>query len=70
MIERLQGYCNERGKDLLQLAFAWLLAQPVISSVVAGATSAEQLEKNLAASAWQLSDHELAAIDALLPASA
>lgn len=66
VIEGLERFCSERGKGLLDLAFGWLLAQPVVSSVIAGATGAEQLERNVAASAWQLSDADMATVAALL----
>jgi 1-deoxyxylulose-5-phosphate synthase len=47
---------------MTELAFAWLLAQPEISSVIAGATRPEQVDQNVAAGAWKLS---LADIEAL-----
>ena len=63
----LQDWARTRGHSLLELAVAWLLAQPVVSSVIAGATSPEQVDANIAAgAAWQLSADELAEIDALL----
>jgi len=48
------------GKTVAQIAIRWLLQQKVVSSVVIGATSVQQLEDNLGASAgWTLSDEEV-----------
>jgi aryl-alcohol dehydrogenase-like predicted oxidoreductase len=66
VIESLEKFCAARGKGLLDIAFGWLLAQPVVASVIAGATSAEQLERNVAASTWQLGDDNMKAIAELL----
>ena len=48
------------------LAFAWLLAKPEVSSVIAGATKPEQLEENVKAGDAALSAEDLAAVNALL----
>jgi aryl-alcohol dehydrogenase-like predicted oxidoreductase len=65
LLERLDRFCKERGRSLLELAFGWLAAQPVVSSVIAGATRAEQLELNVKAVDWTLAPQELAEIDRL-----
>ncbi|HLG86537.1 MAG TPA: aldo/keto reductase [Alphaproteobacteria bacterium] len=62
-VERLSGFVAERGHTLLELAFSWLLAQNPVSSVIAGATKPEQVEKNAAAANWKLSAEGLAEID-------
>lgn len=62
---RFETFARERGHTLLELAFAWLAAQPAVASVIAGATSPEQVSANAAAIAWELSAEELAAIDLL-----
>lgn len=64
-IERLIAFAEARGRTMLELAFAWLLAQPLVASVIAGATSPEQVRANAAASDWRLTAEELAEIDAL-----
>ena len=66
VIGRLEAFCAERNKSLLDLAFGWLLAQPVVSSVIAGATGSEQLEHNVAAAQWVLNSDEMAKVAALL----
>lgn len=63
VVERLEAFCAERGHALIELAFNWLLAQPAVSSVIAGVSSAEQLESNVAAVGWRLDVAELAEID-------
>ncbi|SMC22604.1 Predicted oxidoreductase [Andreprevotia lacus DSM 23236] len=59
----LADFAATRGHTLLELAFSWLAAQPVVSSVIAGATRPEQLEQNARAVAWQLDNEALAQID-------
>ncbi len=65
VMERLEQFCAGRNRSLLELAFSWLLAQPAVSSVIAGATRPEQLELNVRASDWELTAEELAEIDQL-----
>ncbi|MFQ5381463.1 MAG: aldo/keto reductase, partial [Dehalococcoidia bacterium] len=62
-VEALQAFATERGHTLLELAFAWLLAEPSVGSVIAGATSPEQVEANVAAGEWHLAPEEKAAAD-------
>jgi aryl-alcohol dehydrogenase-like predicted oxidoreductase len=61
--EALTAFAKERGHTLLELAFSWLLARPAVSSVIAGATSVEQVEANAHAAGWQLSAEDLAEVD-------
>jgi aryl-alcohol dehydrogenase-like predicted oxidoreductase len=63
LVEHLETFCNQRGHSLLELAFSWLLARPVVASVIAGATKPEQLEANAKAAEWVLSKEDLAEID-------
>lgn len=67
-VERLRGWCDKRGIGMTDLAFAWLLAKPAVSSVIAGATKPEQLEQNVKAGATVLSADDLAEVNALLAA--
>jgi aryl-alcohol dehydrogenase-like predicted oxidoreductase len=55
ILERLEAWAQERDHTLLELAFAWLLATPAVASVIAGATSPEQIRANAAAGSWELS---------------
>jgi aryl-alcohol dehydrogenase-like predicted oxidoreductase len=68
-IEGLGAFSRSRGRTLLDLAFGWLLLRPVVASVIAGATRPDQLEQNVAAAAWRLSEDELAAVDRLTGAA-
>jgi aryl-alcohol dehydrogenase-like predicted oxidoreductase len=62
-IEQYERFCTARGVTMLQATFAWLLAQPGLSSVIAGVTSPEQLRQNVAAaSAWSPTPEEIAEI--------
>ena len=63
VLERLEAFCAARGHSLLDLALSWLAAQPVMLSVIAGATRAEQVASNAKAIEWALSAEELAEID-------
>jgi aryl-alcohol dehydrogenase-like predicted oxidoreductase len=65
-IEKLTGWAEERGHTILELAFAWLLGHEVVSSVIAGATSAEQVQTNAAAAAWALSPEEVKEVGGLI----
>lgn len=64
-IEAFQAFADERGVSMLQATFAWLLAQPNLASVIAGATSPEQIEQNAdAATAWHPSAEDVETITA------
>jgi aryl-alcohol dehydrogenase-like predicted oxidoreductase len=65
-VERLRGWCDKRGMSLTELAFAWLLAKPSVSSVIAGATRAEQVEENAKSGAAKLSAEDVREVNALL----
>ncbi|GGR26000.1 aldo/keto reductase [Deinococcus ruber] len=64
-VERLRKFAEQRGHTLLELAFSWLAAQPVVSSVIAGATSPQQIDQNVAAVGWTLDAAELSEIDTI-----
>ncbi|WP_188961353.1 aldo/keto reductase [Deinococcus aquiradiocola] len=64
-VEVLRAYAEERGHTLLELAFSWLAAQDGVSSVIAGATSPEQIDQNVAAVRWTLTPEEVDAVDQL-----
>jgi aryl-alcohol dehydrogenase-like predicted oxidoreductase len=58
-VEKLEAWTVERGHTILELAFAWLLGHPVVSSVIAGATSPEQVRGNAASAEWKLTPDEV-----------
>ena len=65
-VERLQSWVEARGHGLNELAQAWLLAQPQVSSVITGATRLEHLLANVKAVEWTLTAEEVAEVNALL----
>jgi len=65
-IEALAGFAESRGHALLELAFSWLLAHKVVASVIAGATSARQVNDNASAATWELTADDLEEIDTAL----
>jgi aryl-alcohol dehydrogenase-like predicted oxidoreductase len=67
IVARLTEFAEARGHTILELAFSWLLAQPVVPSVIAGATKAEQVAANVKAADWVMTPEELAEIDKIAP---
>jgi aryl-alcohol dehydrogenase-like predicted oxidoreductase len=68
-VEALDAWAAAHGRTLLELAFAWLLARPVVASVIAGATKPEQVVANAAAAEWKLTDADLSEIEAVIAGS-
>ena len=66
LLGKLQSFAGERGHSVAELAFSWLLGNPVVPSVIAGATKPEQVTANAQAAGWQLSDDEMAEIREML----
>jgi aryl-alcohol dehydrogenase-like predicted oxidoreductase len=64
-LEAFERFAEERGVTLLQVAIGGLLAQPAVSSVIAGATKPEQVRANVAAGAWEPTSDDLAALNAI-----
>jgi aryl-alcohol dehydrogenase-like predicted oxidoreductase len=65
IVERLEGFAAERGHSLLELAVGWLAQRPQVASVIAGATRPEQVEANVRAAGWALTDEDMREIDRL-----
>ncbi|WP_068876085.1 MULTISPECIES: aldo/keto reductase [unclassified Phenylobacterium] len=65
-IEALESWARERGHTILELAFAWLLGHEVVSSVIAGATTPEQVQTNAATAAWRLTPEEVDEVSKLV----
>lgn len=61
----LESFARERGHRVGELAIAWLLAKPWVSTVIAGATKVEQITANVNAGQWKLTPEEVTQIDAL-----
>ncbi len=65
-VQGLKPIADEAGLTMAQLALAWVLRLPVVSSAIIGATRPEQVEDNAAASGVKLSEDVLKAIDEVL----
>jgi aryl-alcohol dehydrogenase-like predicted oxidoreductase len=66
-VEALTAFAGERGLSLLEVAIGALAGLPGCASVIAGATTPEQVKANAAASGWQPSPADLAALDTIVP---
>ncbi|MBX3705918.1 MAG: aldo/keto reductase [Pseudomonadales bacterium] len=65
-VAALAAFAAEHGRGLLDLAFCWLLSQPVVTSVIAGATAVEQVRANtVAATDWRLTADDMRQVAAL-----
>lgn len=67
VVENLIAFAERQGVTLLDVAFGALLARPEVSSVIAGATSPEQVKANAAAGAWRPAPEALAELDRIAP---
>ena len=66
-LEALSKFAEQRGHTILELALAWLASQPAVASVIAGATTPEQVQSNVAATlSWQLDGDAMAEVDRIL----
>jgi aryl-alcohol dehydrogenase-like predicted oxidoreductase len=61
-VERLTAYAEARGHTLLELAMSWLASRPLVASIIAGATTPEQVELNARAVDWHLTANDVAEI--------
>ena len=60
-------FAKDRGLTEVQVAFSWLAAQPAVSSVIAGATTVEQVQQNAEAASWVPSEKDLEELDRIFP---
>lgn len=63
VLESLEKFADQRNLTLLTVAIGWLAAQPTVASVIAGATSAEQVIANVSAAFWEPTSNDLVEID-------
>ena len=66
-LEQLEKFAADRGVTILEVAVGWLAARPQVASVIAGATTPEQVRANAAAASWVPTAEDLAAIDVIVP---
>jgi aryl-alcohol dehydrogenase-like predicted oxidoreductase len=69
-IEQLTKWAEQRDHTMGELAHAWLLAHPQVSSVISGATRLEQVQQNARAAEWALSPEELEQVNEVLSGGA
>ncbi len=70
-LDAYRDFCDRRGVTMLEATFGWLLSRPAVASVIAGATSPEQVGLNAAAgSAWKPTAEDAHALDVLFPVAA
>jgi aryl-alcohol dehydrogenase-like predicted oxidoreductase len=62
----LEDFAAERGRQVSELAIAWLVAKPVVGSVIAGVSSPSQLAVNVSAGGWILTPEEVATVDDII----
>jgi aryl-alcohol dehydrogenase-like predicted oxidoreductase len=62
IIGELEDFASSRGHTLLEAAFSWLIAQPFLTSVIAGATKPEQIDANVKAAGWVMTPDEVKAV--------
>lgn len=65
-IERLLAFAESKKHTLLELAMSWLLRYSVVASVIAGATSPDQVKANAASASWRLTPDDIEAVDQIL----
>ena len=62
-VRKLEQICDKYGHTLTDLAFGWLIEQPHVASVIAGATKPKQVEQNVKAGTYRLGKNELVEVD-------
>jgi aryl-alcohol dehydrogenase-like predicted oxidoreductase len=65
VVETVRAIADDRGVSMAQVALAWLVDRPAVTSVILGARTTSQLDDNLAAAGLHLSDEETARLDAV-----
>jgi aryl-alcohol dehydrogenase-like predicted oxidoreductase len=66
-IEAVRAFAGERGINMATVAIGWLAAQPAVSSVIAGATTIEQVQTNAIAGNWHPTRRDLTVLDEICP---
>lgn len=67
-LAKLEAFAAERGHKVSELAIAWLLAHPWLSTVIAGERTQQQISANVAAAGWKLTAAEVAEVSAITSA--
>jgi aryl-alcohol dehydrogenase-like predicted oxidoreductase len=64
VVDALDAAAKETGKTVAQVALNWLLQRPTVANIIMGARNEEQLRQNLGAVGWNLTDAQIAKLDA------
>ena len=64
-LAKYETFAREHGHSMGELAIAWLLSKPYISTIIAGAKKKEQVTGNIATAEWKLTPEEIAEVDAI-----
>ena len=63
IVDNLNKFAQKTGHSILELAFGWMASRPTTASIIAGATKPEQIDANVAAVNWVLSQSEIDEVD-------
>lgn len=63
IVDNLNKFAHKTGHSILELAFGWMASRPTTASIIAGATKPEQIDANVAAVNWVLSQSEIDEVD-------
>jgi aryl-alcohol dehydrogenase-like predicted oxidoreductase len=66
LVDQLTAWAHARGRSLLELAMSWHTSLPIVASVIAGATTPEQVAANVAAAGWAITADERAEVTAIV----
>ncbi len=66
MLARLEEFAGQHGHAVSELAVAWLASNPVVRSIIAGASRPEQVEANAKGAEWAMSPQEIAEVNEIL----
>ena len=63
IVDKLNAFAKEAGHNILELAFGWMASRPTTASIIAGATRPEQIDANVEAIGWVMSQSEIDEVD-------
>ena len=66
VLDQLEVFVEKRGHSMVELAFAWLLARRSVGSVIAGASTPDQIRQNAIAADWELTQEDMDELTVIL----
>ncbi len=63
IVDKLNAFAKKAGHSILELAFGWMASRPTTASIIAGATRPEQIDANVEAIGWVMSQSEIDEVD-------